>query len=57
MASSCAVANAVADNLDFMWSAFDDGGGVPIAVALMPVDRRNQDNFECLLILSGKHME
>ena len=44
VASSCAEAEAVADNVDFVWSAFDNIGGVPIMVELIPVD---EDNFEC----------
>ena len=44
VASSCAVAFAVADNADFAWSASGTIGGVSIMVELIPVD---EDNFEC----------
>ena len=44
MASSCDMANAVADNTDFKWSAFDDIGGVSIMVELIEAD---EDDFEC----------
>ena len=43
-ASSCHMANAVADNTDFVWSAFDDIGGVSIPVNLTEVD---EDDFKC----------
>ena len=42
--SSCAMANAVANNTDFLWSAFDDIGGVSIPVNLTEAD---EDDFEC----------
>ena len=44
VASSCAMADAVADIADFEWSAFDNIAGVPITVELIPVD---EDHFEC----------
>jgi len=52
--SACAVAGAVADNVDFTWSAFDDGGDIPIAVTLVPVDSQNQVNFECIPVAPGR---
>ena len=51
VASSCAEADAVADDMNYMWSAFDDIGGVPLTVELIAVD--SQDNFECLPIQPG----
>ena len=57
VASSCAVAEAVDDNVDFMWSAFDDGGDIPIAVTLVPVDSQNQVNFECIPMAPGRCMQ
>ena len=51
VASTCEIAKAFANNADYTWSAFDDIGGVPIAVELIAVD--SQDNFECLPFLSG----
>ena len=44
VASSCAMTDAVADNVDFGWSAFDNIAGIPITVELIPVD---EDHFEC----------
>ena len=55
--SACAVAGAVADNVDFTWSAFDDGGDIPIAVTLVPVDSQDQDNFECIPMAPGRCMQ
>ena len=46
MASSCAMANTTADDNNYMWSAFDDIGGVPVTVEL--IDSQDQDNFECM---------
>ena len=51
MASACTMANAVANNMNYMWSAFDAIRGVPITVELIAVD--NQDNFECLPMRPG----
>ena len=56
VASACAVAEAVADNVDFTWSAFDDGGDIPIAVTLIPVDSQDQDNFECIPMAPGRYL-
>ena len=47
MATSCDVANATADNVDFMWHAFDDIGGVPVTVELIAVGSQDKDNFKC----------
>ena len=52
IATTCAVANATAGDMNYMWSAFDDIGGVPITVKLIPVD--SQDNFECLSLPTGE---
>ena len=46
VAWSCAMADADADDLNYMWSAFDDIEGVPITVELN--DSQDQDNFKCL---------
>ena len=48
MASSCAMADAVADDKNYMWSAFDDIGGVPVTVELIAVDSQ-----ECLPMQPG----
>lgn len=46
-ASACAMANAAADDKNYMWSAFDNIGGVAITVELIPVDSWDEDNFTC----------
>ena len=45
------IARAFVNNADYTWSAFDDIGGVPIAVKLIAVD--SQDNFECLSVMGS----
>ena len=48
VATTCAMADAtVADDKNYMWSAFDDIGGVPITVELIPFDSRDENNFTC----------
>ena len=47
VATTCAMSDAAADDKNYMWSAFDDIGGVPITVELIPVDSRDEDNFTC----------
>ena len=39
--------DAAADDKNYMWSAFDDIGGIPITVELIPVNSRDEDNFTC----------
>ena len=45
VATTCAVTYAAADDKNFVWSAFDDIGGVSITVELIPVDSQDEDNF------------
>ena len=55
-ASTCTISKAFANNTDYMWSAFDFNGGVPIKVELIAVDSQDDDNFTCLQMLPGMHM-
>ena len=56
VASTCAIARAFANNTDYMWSAYDDMGGVPVTVELIAVDSQDEDNFTCLSLLPGRHI-
>ena len=53
VASSCAMADAVADDKNYIWSAFDDIGGVPVTVELIAVDSQDEHSFECLPMQPG----
>ena len=41
------MADAAADDKNYMWSAFDNIGGVALTVELIPVDSWDEDNFTC----------
>ena len=56
VATTCAMANAAADDKNYMWSAFDDIGGVSVTVELIAVDSQDEDNFTCLPMQPGMGM-
>ena len=47
VATTCAMSDTAADDMNYMWTAFDDIGGVPITVELIPIDSWDEDNFTC----------
>ena len=47
VATTCAMANPTADDMNYMWSAFDDTEGVAITVEVIPIDSWDEDNFTC----------
>ena len=57
VASRCEITRAFANNTDYIWSAFDNVGEVPVTVELIAVDSQDENNFTCLLLLSGRHMQ
>ena len=57
VATTCDVADAPADDKNYEWSAFDDIGGVPITVELIPVGIWEEDNFTCQQGMQHMHKE
>lgn len=57
VASRCEITRAFANNTDYIWSVFDNAGEVPVTVELIAVDSQDENNFTCLLLLSGRHMQ
>ena len=57
VASRCEITRAFANNTDYIWNAFDNVGEVPVTVELIAVDSQDENNFTCLLLLSGRHMQ